>query len=292
MGPFAETTSEGMTDAELVTGAVAGDSLSLENLVLKHQAWIYNVALRMVGDPHDAEDVTQEILSKMVTHLSTFEGRSKFRTWLYRIVTNHVLNMKKRPREFNRTFSVYGEAIDRSPDIDLPDSKALPVDADLLVEETKHLCLAGMLLCLSRDQRLVFILGGIFCLSDAIGSEILEISKPAYRKRLSRARGRLRHFMEERCSLVREGNSCSCSKKTAGLISLGEIKPTKLRFARGDARTIKEIAPRKLISFRSFWDTRCTPLFRDQPFYEPSDFVEALRGITEKTDFKDLFELN
>ena len=71
-------------------------------LVLRHQAWIYNIAIRMVFQPQDAEEVTQEVLVKVITKLSTFKGESKFRTWLYRIAANHVLNMKRRSAETQR----------------------------------------------------------------------------------------------------------------------------------------------------------------------------------------------
>jgi RNA polymerase sigma factor (sigma-70 family) len=60
-------------------------------LIARHQAWIYNIVLRMVYNPYDAEDATQEILIKLLNSLSTFEGRSQFRTWLYRIVVNRRL---------------------------------------------------------------------------------------------------------------------------------------------------------------------------------------------------------
>ena len=53
----------------------------------------------MVLSPFDAEDVTQEVLIKVITNLSKFEGKSQFRTWLYKIVVNHILNMKKRQLE-------------------------------------------------------------------------------------------------------------------------------------------------------------------------------------------------
>jgi RNA polymerase sigma factor (sigma-70 family) len=53
----------------------------------------------MLHHPQDAEDATQEILIKVLTRLSSFEGRSSFRTWLYRIVVNHVLNMKRGQEE-------------------------------------------------------------------------------------------------------------------------------------------------------------------------------------------------
>src|SRR5215467_5011664 len=93
--PFSEGADSGSVDGELVDKAQNGDRSALEQLVLRHQAWIYNIALRMVFRPQDAEEVTQEVLVKVITKLSTFKGESRFRTWLYRIAANHVLNMKR-----------------------------------------------------------------------------------------------------------------------------------------------------------------------------------------------------
>jgi RNA polymerase sigma factor (sigma-70 family) len=93
--PFAESAASEPEDRELVRRAQGGNREALEQLITHHQAWIYNIVLRMVYLPQDAEDATQEILVKLMTKLSTFVGRSSFRTWLYRIVVNHVLNMKR-----------------------------------------------------------------------------------------------------------------------------------------------------------------------------------------------------
>src|SRR6266436_2346373 len=82
-------------DQNLVLRARSADRQALEDLVQRHQTWIYNIAVRMLHHPQDAEDTTQEILIKVLTRLASFEGRSSFRTWLYRIVVNHVLNMKR-----------------------------------------------------------------------------------------------------------------------------------------------------------------------------------------------------
>src|ERR1700716_310326 len=107
--PFNEVAESGSVDAALVEQAKNGDRAALAKLVLRHQAWIYNIAVRMVFQPHDAEEVTQEVLVKVITKLSTFKGESKFRTWLYRIAANHVLNMNWRSVETQRmTFAVYG----------------------------------------------------------------------------------------------------------------------------------------------------------------------------------------
>ncbi len=87
--PFAELVDES-TDCELIEQSKNGSQSAIEKLILRHQAWIYNIAVRMVFHPHDAEEVTQEVLIKALTRLSTFNGESKFRTWLYRITSNHV----------------------------------------------------------------------------------------------------------------------------------------------------------------------------------------------------------
>ena len=125
--PFAESNEDDSEDADLAQRATSGDRTALEKLVLRHQAWIYNIAVRMVFQPHDAEEVTQEVLVKVITQLSSFKGESQFRTWLYRIVANHVLNMKRRRAETQTTtFADYGAAIDRTPDQDLPDPEQRP----------------------------------------------------------------------------------------------------------------------------------------------------------------------
>jgi DNA-directed RNA polymerase specialized sigma24 family protein len=125
-----------------------GDWKSLDSLVRRHSPWIYNIALRVLCHPDDAQDASQEILVKVLTRLSTFEGRSSFRTWLYRIAVNHLLTMKQLRQER----------------------------------------WTGLLLCLDREQRLIYILGDIFGVSDRLGAELLELSRDNFRQKLSRAR--------------------------------------------------------------------------------------------------------
>src|SRR5690349_23351571 len=109
VNPFAEVVENDVDDVHLVEQAKKGSRDALEKLVLRHQAWIYNIAVRMVFHPQDAEEVTQEVLVKVITKLSTFKGESNFRTWLYRIVANHVLNMKRRSAEtLELSFAKYG----------------------------------------------------------------------------------------------------------------------------------------------------------------------------------------
>src|SRR5260221_8305211 len=211
--PFNEVAESGAVDAELVEQAKNGDRAALEKLILRHQAWVYNIAVRMVFRPHDAEEVTQEVLVKVITNLRSFHGESAFRTWLYRIAANHVLNMKRRWAETKTTtFGDYGAAIDGTPDLDLPDPNSMPVEVPLLVEEAKNSCTMGMLLCLDRKQRLIFTLGEILGVSDSVGGEVLEMSAENFRQCLSRARRDLHNFMNDQCGLVNTTNPCRCPK--------------------------------------------------------------------------------
>src|SRR5580692_1554574 len=118
--PLADNTPTDQEDQNLVARARSGDRRALEDLIQRHQGWMYNIALRMLYYPQDAEDATQEILVKVMTRLSSFEGRSSFRTWLYRIVVNHVLNMKRgRVEPASMDFASYGAAIDDTPELEL-----------------------------------------------------------------------------------------------------------------------------------------------------------------------------
>src|SRR5258708_15741822 len=149
--PLADNAPSEPEDQNLVSRARGGDRKALEDLIERHQAWIYNSALRMLFHPQDAEDATQEILVKVVTGLSSFEGRSSFRTWLYRIVANHLLNVKRGREELKITsFSAYGDALDNTPDLDPPDPNCVSPEGNLLVTKPMLSGHSGMSLCLAR----------------------------------------------------------------------------------------------------------------------------------------------
>ena len=72
-----------------------GDQRALEELVAQIQGKIYGLALRTLWHPEDARDATQEILLRVVTHLATFRGESRFSSWVYRIAANHLLRFRE-----------------------------------------------------------------------------------------------------------------------------------------------------------------------------------------------------
>lgn len=291
--PFIEKNDTDSTDMSLVESAVAGNKKSLEQLVKRHQAWIYNIALKMVWHPMDAEDVTQEALIKIITKLSTFRGESSFRTWAYRIVANHVINMKKRRMEFEYTsFKKYGDAILNSPDTELPEQSTVSVDVGMLIEETKIGCMNAMLLCLDREQRLIFILGAMLGLNDEIGCEILELSKENFRQKLSRARKQLSNFMNDKCGLVKKDNPCHCAKKTKLMMQAGHVNPDNLLFSSKHVYSIEKVALRKVEEVNDFFEDKATKLFREHPFQKTPDFVKSLNEMLESKEFKNIFNFN
>ncbi|MBL8823031.1 MAG: RNA polymerase sigma factor [Planctomycetia bacterium] len=290
--PFTEIVDES-TDVDLVEQARHGSRDALEKLVLRHQSWIYNIAVRMVFHAQDAEEVTQEVLIKAITRLSTFKGESLFRTWLYRITANHVLNMKRRGGErMHQSFSSYAQAINETPDLDLPDPKSVPVEVPLLVEEAKISCTTGMLLCLDRKQRLIFTLGEIFGASDTVGSEILEMSADNFRQSLSRARHDLYQFMHGQCGLVNANNPCRCPKKTKGFIEAGHVDPGQLQFVPLHMRRISEAAEGIVRTIENTVDEQYAAIFREHPFLEPKNQFDWLQQLLDQGDFGKALQLN
>ncbi|MBI5590087.1 MAG: RNA polymerase sigma factor [Deltaproteobacteria bacterium] len=282
--PFKEITQEHETDLWLVQRILNGCRQDLEKLIVRHQAWIYNIALKMVLAPSDAEDITQEILIKLVTRLSTFDPeKGAFRTWLYRIVANHVISMKKRKCESLFTsFEESADAVEKIPDqsVDgLPESK-------VLAEELKIKCWTGMLLCLNRKQRVAFILGGIFEVSDTLGGEILEVSKANYRKLLSRARLKIDNFMQQKCGLLKSDNPCNCNRKLKGFIENGFVNPDHIRFFQDNKMKIKEVLHKNLRHFERLCTSETIRRFQEHPFYDPPEFGQWMAQIfnTEMLD--------
>ena len=214
---------------QIVDAAKAGERAALEQLVGAVKDDVYGLAIRMLWHPADAEDATQEILIRVVTHLSAFRGEAAFGTWVYRIAANHLLTTRRRRAEraalsFDAFAADLAEGLDTAYD---PHS----VDEELLAEEVKIGCTQGMLLCLDREQRLAYVLGEVFELPGEQAAYILKIEPAAYRKRLSRARERIRWFMAGQCGLVDPGNACRCTRRVGRAIEVGRVDPERLLFA-------------------------------------------------------------
>jgi RNA polymerase sigma factor (sigma-70 family) len=267
-------------DEELVRRAQAGGWTAVEELIRRHQTWVFNIAIRMLANREDAEDATQEILLKVMTKLSTFESRSAFRTWLHRIAVNHLLSMRESASERQRmTFTDMEGVMAAMPDRDLPDPNSVPVDLPLLVEEARISCMVGMLLCLDRRQRMAFTLGEVFGVTDRIGAELMDVTPANFRQILARARRDLYRFMNDTCGLVNTANPCRCARKTSSFIADGFVDPARLQFAADHVQQVHAQAPDRLAELRNLADRQHAVLYREHPLIPAPDQVQRLRQL-------------
>jgi RNA polymerase sigma factor (sigma-70 family) len=225
-----------MTDEAALEGlaarAVDGDRDALEAVCRELQRYVYRLALRFFSHPQDAEDASQEIMISVLTNLGRFEGRSKLTTWVYTIATRHLLRARTgRLEQLVQGPEPFAEFLDRNLADDYRDETASEVEYRLLCGEVRIACTYGMLLCLSRELRITYLLGDLFGFTDAEGAEALGVAPAAFRQRLSRARRVMRGIIERRCGLVDQANPCRCGRQVRPSIEHGILDPHMLVFA-------------------------------------------------------------
>ncbi len=189
------------TDKELVRAAQEGDQTSFRELVTRYEGKVYRLALKMVHNPQDAEDVLQETFINVYRHLDTFRGDSEFSTWIFRIATNASL-MKLRSAK--PTLSLDDASSDTEEEVfprELADWSGAPEEMLLNSEIRAQMDVA--LAQLPETLRAVFVLRDVQGLSIEETSRVLDISVPNVKTRLHRARFALReklacYFTERR----------------------------------------------------------------------------------------------
>lgn len=147
---------------------------AFEALVRRHRARVYRIALRIVDDPQEAQDVTQDVLIQMWGSLAGFLGGSTFSTWLYRMVVNRSLNHRKRG---TRTVPLL--------DDDRPEGTE---PADMVIARQRAAATAAAIAALPKEQRSVFVLHQMEGFSYAEVAAILHVPEPTVRGRLARGR--------------------------------------------------------------------------------------------------------
>ncbi|MFO1472503.1 MAG: RNA polymerase sigma factor [Turneriella sp.] len=221
--------------------AVAGNSAALERILRATQQPVYNLALRFLWHPQDAQDNTQEILIKVMTNLSVFRSESAYGTWVYRIAVNHLLRAKKSRAE-RREVSFR----DAARTLSVQEEPPAETDVASVVNDVKIACSHAMLIALKRKYRMAFVLGAVMQLTGDEAAKILELSPAAYRQRLSRARTAMAEFLGRNCGLVNTSAPCHCEKRIAPCLRSGAIEPyralaEKLRDSKDFARTQAEL---------------------------------------------------
>ena len=181
------------SEAELLGGLRAGDPVAYRRLVEGNSANVYNLALKLLGDEQEAEDVLQETFLNAFQAIDRFEGRSQLSTWLYRIAYNASL-MRLRKHKQMTAFSLdqplQEEEAGSGVAHHLADWSTIPDDQLLTAEARQEMDRA--IAELPETLRAAFVLRDIQGLSGAETAEVLGISVQAVKNRLHRARLRLR----------------------------------------------------------------------------------------------------
>ena len=256
----------------LVGKATAGDKKALETLVTDAQDIVFNLSLRMLGTFADAEDATQDILLKMITHLSSFRGDSSFTTWVFRIAVNHLKNCKKHMfARYPLRFEYYGDDIENGKIQDVPDLTQ-NVERDILAEELKMSCTNVMLQCLDKESRCIFILGTMFKIDSRVAGDILEMTPEAYRQRLSRIRKKMADFLGQYCGEYSSGR-CKCKDRMNYAIQNHRINPLRL-----DYMTATEIPMETICAVKDAME-EIDDLSQDFSFCKPYQSPERMKHL-------------
>ena len=187
-----------LTEKELVSRAKQGDDSAFAELVEQNQGRIYNLTLRMTGNPEDAADLTQETFLNAWRALPEFQGNSSLATWLYRLASNASIDFirrEKRHREAAPTVPLEfsGGESDESRTIELPDYRYSP-EVSIERQELRSAIEQG-LATLSEQHRTVLVLREIEGLSYGEIAAALQLEEGTVKSRISRARIELRKLL-------------------------------------------------------------------------------------------------
>ena len=185
-------------EATIIKQVLEGDVNAFEGLVKEYEKNVYNLALRMTGDPEDAADMAQDAFIKAYSSLSSFRGDSKFSVWLFRIVSNLCLDfLRSRKRRPTVSLSVEN---DEGEDMEFEIADESQSPETLLEQKLTREAVRRGLDSLPPEQRQILLLREIQGLSYEEIAQVLALESGTVKSRIFRARKRLSAF------LLREGN--------------------------------------------------------------------------------------
>ena len=187
----AEVHTAGATDQGLIDRCRQGDPQAFARLVALHEGMVLNLATRLLGDPEEARDISQDVVVQVYKMLGRFEGRSSLRTWIYRIVLNLCRNRRRFWRRHKRLESLPVEELSPRDEAQLATRReASPLEA--LERREREAAVQRALLRLKFEHRAILLLREVEELSCAQIGLTLGLPEGTVKSRLARARDALR----------------------------------------------------------------------------------------------------
>ncbi|HLA79832.1 MAG TPA: sigma-70 family RNA polymerase sigma factor [Vicinamibacteria bacterium] len=185
-----------LADSVLVEQCRRGDAQAFARLVALHEGMVYNLAVRLLGDPEEARDVAQEVFLQVYRTLGRFEGRSSLKTWIYRIVVNSSHNRRRWWRRRRRDQALALEEMTPSDEARMAEAGARQDGPhEQLVRRERSAWVQAALSALSFDHRAILLLREVEELSCEEIAESLVLPVGTVKSRLARARESLRRSM-------------------------------------------------------------------------------------------------
>jgi RNA polymerase sigma factor (sigma-70 family) len=268
---------------EVLHRAAKGDIAAIDSMLRAIQPGVFNLAVRMLGNRDDGADACQEILLKVVTHLSSFRAESNFTTWVFQIARNHLLTSMTRSQEHPTTsLDAMAERLSYGLTFFTGDISLTALDK-LEAKQVAISCTQNMLMAIDREHRLVYLLDVVFGLSSEEGGAVLGINSAAYRKRLSRVKQTLDQFTNTQCGLNTPNDSkvaCRCEKQLPARRKLQAAGHRSANLIPIHPIEIEE-ASQQLDSIVRLMDA--SALFQAHPEYRVSDnMIVAIRAVLQR----------
>ena len=183
-----------MADEVLVRLAQDGDTRAFDELVVRYRDKVYRLSFKILRHEEDAAEALQDAFTSAFRGLKNFKAESTFSTWLYRVATNASLMKYRRRRDDHLSLEQSQSSQPDAEPLSIPDWSQQPLE-ELLDAETREVMEEG-LRRLPEDLRTVFILRDEEGHSNAEVAEMLDLSVPAVKSRLHRARIALRDRLD------------------------------------------------------------------------------------------------
>ena len=184
-----------MQDELLIRRAQSGDEGAFEQLLLAHQKSVYNLCLRMAGNPDDALDLSQEAFIRAWRALGQYQFDAAFSTWLFRLTSNVCIDFLRRQKRQQHMSLTVTDDDEPGEEFTVPDPA--PGPEEQAVHNERRQAVARVMAALPEDYRAVMQLRAVEELSYEQIAEILDIKVGTVKSRLARARTQLRKILKD-----------------------------------------------------------------------------------------------